>query len=62
MDGIFAGDVILVPLEDGDRTAALKKAGKTVITLNWIRRWVKPLRTIKIYLMCLHGAGQLAEE
>ena len=33
-DGIFAGDVILVPLEDGDRTAALKKAGKTVITFD----------------------------
>jgi 4-phosphopantoate--beta-alanine ligase len=33
-NGIFAGDVILVPLEDGDRTAALKKAGKTVITFD----------------------------
>ena len=33
-DGIFTGDVILVPLEDGDRTAALKRAGKTVITFD----------------------------
>ena len=33
-NGIFTGDVILVPLEDGDRTAALKKAGKTVITFD----------------------------
>ena len=33
-NGIFAGDVILVPLEDGDRTAAVKKAGKTVITFD----------------------------
>ena len=33
-DGIFAADVVLVPLEDGDRTLALKKAGKTVITFD----------------------------
>ncbi len=33
-DGIFAADVVLVPLEDGDRTRALKKAGKTVITFD----------------------------
>jgi len=33
-DGIFAADVVLVPLEDGDRTQALKKAGKTVITFD----------------------------
>jgi len=42
-NGIFTGDVILVPLEDGDRTAALKKAGKTVITfdLNPLSRTAK---------------------
>ncbi len=33
-NGIFAADVVLVPLEDGDRTQALKKAGKTVITFD----------------------------
>lgn len=33
-DGIFAADVVLVPLEDGDRTIALKKFGKKVITFD----------------------------
>ncbi|MEX0657053.1 MAG: 4-phosphopantoate--beta-alanine ligase [Nitrosopumilaceae archaeon] len=33
-DGIYAADVVLVPLEDGDRTIALKKAGKQVITFD----------------------------
>ena len=33
-DGIFAADVVFVPLEDGDRTRALKIAGKTVITFD----------------------------
>ena len=33
-DGIFAADVVLVPLEDGDRTEALSKSGKTVITFD----------------------------
>ena len=33
-DGMFAADVVLVPLEDGDRTRALKMAGKTVITFD----------------------------
>ena len=32
--GIFSADVVLVPLEDGDRTIALKKAKKTVITFD----------------------------
>lgn len=32
--GIFISDTVLVPLEDGDRTAALVKAGKTVITID----------------------------
>ena len=30
--GIFSADVVLVPLEDGDRTIALKKAKKRIIT------------------------------
>jgi len=32
--GIFSADVILVPLEDGDRTMALRKMGKKVITID----------------------------
>lgn len=32
--GIKSADVVLVPLEDGDRTEALKKLGKTVITID----------------------------
>ena len=32
--GIFSADVVLVPLEDGDRTIALKKFGKNVITFD----------------------------
>ncbi len=33
-DGIFSADVVLVPLEDGDRTIALRKSGKKVITFD----------------------------
>ncbi len=33
-EGIYTADVVLVPLEDGDRTQALKKMGKTVITID----------------------------
>ena len=32
--GIFSADVVLVPLEDGDRTIALKKIGKKIITFD----------------------------
>lgn len=32
--GIFIADVVVVPLEDGDRTMALKKIGKKVITFD----------------------------
>ncbi|RWX73261.1 MAG: Phosphopantothenate synthetase, archaeal [Candidatus Methanosuratincola subterraneus] len=32
--GIYAADVVLVPLEDGDRTMALKKMNKYVITID----------------------------
>ncbi|KXB01583.1 hypothetical protein AKJ44_02375 [candidate division MSBL1 archaeon SCGC-AAA261F17] len=32
--GIKAADVVLVPLEDGDRTEALKELGKTVIAID----------------------------
>ncbi len=33
-EGILKADVVLVPLEDGDRTEALRKMGKTVITID----------------------------
>ncbi len=33
-NGIFASDVVVVPLEDGDRTLALRRAGKVVITFD----------------------------
>ena len=42
-DGIFVADVVVVPLEDGDRTMALRKAGKIVIAfdLNPLSRTAK---------------------
>jgi len=33
-NGILKADVVLVPLEDGDRTEALRKIGKVVITID----------------------------
>ncbi len=33
-DGIFSADTVFVPLEDGDRTEALKDMGKKVITVD----------------------------
>ena len=33
-NGIFTADVVLVPLEDGDRTIVLKKAKKKIITFD----------------------------
>lgn len=33
-DGIYSADVVFVPLEDGDRTEALKKLGKKVIAID----------------------------
>ncbi|WP_292522466.1 phosphopantothenate/pantothenate synthetase family protein, partial [Methanoculleus sp.] len=33
-EGIGDADLVLVPLEDGDRCAALRKMGKTVITID----------------------------
>lgn len=33
-EGIFAADVVLVPLEDGDRTQALKAMGKRVVSID----------------------------
>lgn len=34
IDGIYKADVVLVPLEDGDRTEALIRLGKKVITID----------------------------
>jgi 4-phosphopantoate---beta-alanine ligase len=34
LDGIYSADTVFVPLEDGDRTEALVKMGKTVITID----------------------------
>ena len=33
-DGIFSADVVVIPLEDGDRAAALTKSGKKVIAFD----------------------------
>lgn len=33
-EGIYSADVVLVPLEDGDRTEALVRMGKTVIAID----------------------------
>ena len=33
-DGIGSADLVLVPLEDGDRTEALKRVGKFVVTID----------------------------
>ncbi len=33
-DGIFSADVVLVPLEDGDRAQALRRMGKVVATVD----------------------------
>jgi 4-phosphopantoate--beta-alanine ligase len=33
-DGIFEADVVLIPLEDGDRAGALVRAGKTVLAID----------------------------
>ncbi len=34
LEGIYGADVILIPLEDGDRTQALRNMGKFVITID----------------------------
>jgi len=34
LDGIFSADVVLVPLEDGDRCQALRNMGKTIIVVD----------------------------
>lgn len=34
VDGIWSADVVMVAIEDGDRTEALRRAGKTVIAID----------------------------
>ncbi len=34
LEGIYSADVVLIPLEDGDRAMALKKMGKKVIAID----------------------------
>ncbi|TFF93981.1 phosphopantothenate/pantothenate synthetase [Candidatus Thorarchaeota archaeon] len=43
-DGIGSADLVLVPLEDGDRTEALKKVGKFVVTVD-----LNPLSRTSVY-------------
>ena len=33
-EGVFGGDVVLVPLEDGDRAEALRRMGKVVVSVD----------------------------
>jgi 4-phosphopantoate--beta-alanine ligase len=61
-DGIYIADVVLVPLEDGDRTIALKKAGKKVITfdLNPLSR-TSQTADITIVDNVVRGIGELTD-
>ncbi len=43
-DGIGSADLVLVPLEDGDRTEALKRVGKFVVTID-----LNPMSRTAIY-------------
>lgn len=48
-DGIAAADAVFVPLEDGDRCAALRSAGKAVVTVD-----LNPLsRTARSSTVCI---------
>lgn len=61
--GILAADVVVVPLEDGDRTAALVDAGKKVITfdLNPLSRTAQTA-DVTIVDNLVRAAGLLREE
>ncbi len=48
--GILVADVVLVPLEDGDRTEALRKMGKTVIAID-INPFSRTARTASITIV-----------
>ena len=62
-NGILAADTVVVPLEDGDRTAALRDAGKTVIAidLNPLSRTAQTA-SITIVDNIVRAAGLLADE
>jgi 4-phosphopantoate--beta-alanine ligase len=62
-NGIYKADVVLVPLEDGDRTLALKKSGKKVITfdLNPLSR-TAVTADITIVDNVIRGINQLIKE
>lgn len=59
-NGIYAADVVLVPLEDGDRAISLKKLGKKVITfdLNPLSRTAQTAH-ITIIDNVIRGMGEL---
>lgn len=61
-DGIFVADLVLVPLEDGDRTLALRKAKKKVITfdLNPLSRTAQTAH-ISIIDNVVRGINELTE-
>lgn len=61
-DGIFAADLVLVPLEDGDRTMALRKAKKKIITfdLNPLSRTAQTAH-ISIIDNVVRGINELTE-
>ena len=63
VNGIYKADVVLVPLEDGDRTLALKKSGKKVITfdLNPLSR-TAVTADITIVDNVIRGINQLINE
>jgi len=58
--GIFSADVVLIPIEDGDRTIALRKFGKKVITfdLNPLSRTAQTAH-ITIVDNAIRGMGEL---
>lgn len=62
-NGIYAADVVVVPLEDGDRTLALKKAGKKVITFD-LNPLSRTARTADITIVdnVVRGIGMLILE
>jgi 4-phosphopantoate--beta-alanine ligase len=62
-EGIYKADVVLVPLEDGDRTEALRRMGKTVIAidLNPLSRTARAAN-ITIVDNIVRAAPRLVEE
>ena len=62
-EGIYSADVVLVPLEDGDRTEALRKMGKLVIAidLNPLSRTARAAN-ITIVDNIVRAAPRLVEE